>query len=766
MRAFKWRELLLLLRKGLSYLGNHTKQCGLSAYKQLFHSVFWTGFSSSAPHTINLPTYQYTALPRNHIRVLELEAAADSADPLRCALILLDLDASSIPYDALSYTWGNPDFCHSVIVDGKFNLPITTSLFTALHRFRSAEAPRRIWADAVCINQKDNEEKSVQIPLMRSIYQGAAQVLVWLGNSEPRLLHQIMLHDRRFKCSTITSSELNELRNLLSQFICLPWFSRRWVIQEAVLNSTVAFFCGPAEVSWLALITMIKNILLPPTGPLPRLSEPVSLAATSCSAMFDLWEMWSFIHHTGEHQPAARKRSHLLDMQRLLHKFEHFGCADSRDILIAFSGLAKNIGPIPSRDEVARIGPDEDFRMISFNPSYTLSTKQLYTNFAAAAVKAGHWEWILEQAHLRNKFSLNTWPSWVPNWQYAAGTNFEHHFHDVSIDLHDDGDEALAICSFRGRTGVVLNHERQLPRLLWTSPSCPSQCSEDELIGWVRATFSSLLDVVYDTPQSWWTVEIVAASWVWKHTDLKSVPLSFPELATEYMLSHIAVQLASIWLEDVVLRESAIRVIHTLRSSQGLANLAANNQNLTAQTIRMALDLQNAKIPDHDGIYNTWYNIRFLQKAIFILISSLLSKCQSQPLPVSDFLTLMQLTTQRGCFGCFIGFCGYNVPSAGPGNDRGPPIRFAILPGQAKKDDCVVIPVTRHYSSGTFADMAPNIYLFRNVPLNNRSERLRQIALSSNADVVQFSCKGQFAESYGQGVTNCCDQRKMQFILQ
>ena len=37
------------------------------------------------------------------------------------------------------------------------------------------------WADAICINQKDLEEKSAQIPLMANIYWNASQVLAYLG---------------------------------------------------------------------------------------------------------------------------------------------------------------------------------------------------------------------------------------------------------------------------------------------------------------------------------------------------------------------------------------------------------------------------------------------------------------------------------------------------------------------------------------------------------------------------------------------------------
>ncbi|KAI0134396.1 hypothetical protein BJ170DRAFT_609667 [Xylariales sp. AK1849] len=40
---------------------------------------------------------------------------------------------------------------------------------------------RRIWADALCIDQEDSKEKGSQKSAMTRIYRGASLVLVWLG---------------------------------------------------------------------------------------------------------------------------------------------------------------------------------------------------------------------------------------------------------------------------------------------------------------------------------------------------------------------------------------------------------------------------------------------------------------------------------------------------------------------------------------------------------------------------------------------------------
>jgi hypothetical protein len=46
--------------------------------------------------------------------------------------------------------------------------------------FRDPIEVRLLWADAVCINQHDNEERGFQVRQMPLIYANAERVLVWL----------------------------------------------------------------------------------------------------------------------------------------------------------------------------------------------------------------------------------------------------------------------------------------------------------------------------------------------------------------------------------------------------------------------------------------------------------------------------------------------------------------------------------------------------------------------------------------------------------
>ena len=128
-------------------------------------------------------SYQYTPFPdTNSIRLIFLGEAANVDDPLRCQLRIVSLDDLP-PYEAISYAWGEPILSHQLLVDGQ-PLGITPSLFGALQRVRLTTSVRVLWADAVCINQRNIDERSQQVPLMRTIYHGASQVLIWLGHQD------------------------------------------------------------------------------------------------------------------------------------------------------------------------------------------------------------------------------------------------------------------------------------------------------------------------------------------------------------------------------------------------------------------------------------------------------------------------------------------------------------------------------------------------------------------------------------------------------
>ena len=130
----------------------------------------------------DVPAYVYTPLRAEHdeIRVLILEPAWDDASPIHISFEVLN-PSQRFSFEALSYTWGDPVLAHRTLVNHTHELYITKNLDQALRKLRRKADDRRLWIDALCINQSDNEEKSCQIPRMHSIYHHAYNVIAWLG---------------------------------------------------------------------------------------------------------------------------------------------------------------------------------------------------------------------------------------------------------------------------------------------------------------------------------------------------------------------------------------------------------------------------------------------------------------------------------------------------------------------------------------------------------------------------------------------------------
>ncbi|KAF2093351.1 HET-domain-containing protein, partial [Rhizodiscina lignyota] len=122
----------------------------------------------------------YPALksPDSNIRLLRIHPS----HPLRG--IETSLECASFlerpQYRALSYTWGDSKRTKPITVNGKKML-ITENLWKALFHIRDRQQAQTLWVDAICIDQSNDEEKSVQVPLMSFIYSRAKEVLVWLG---------------------------------------------------------------------------------------------------------------------------------------------------------------------------------------------------------------------------------------------------------------------------------------------------------------------------------------------------------------------------------------------------------------------------------------------------------------------------------------------------------------------------------------------------------------------------------------------------------
>ncbi|KAI0901070.1 heterokaryon incompatibility protein-domain-containing protein [Annulohypoxylon nitens] len=186
---------------------------------------------SKGVKTEALSPFKYVPLPNHaHTRVLDLQPAIDPDTPLHASLRYVNLD-SDLLFDAVSYTWGEPIFNEEIIIDQISSIKITANLRDGLVSFRLPTEVRRLWVDAICINQTDDHEKARQIPRMSQIYRGASSVLVWLGDSLEGSAHlrniarltQHLHSANRMKAAN--DLEIQEMQEALDGIVCLPWFS-------------------------------------------------------------------------------------------------------------------------------------------------------------------------------------------------------------------------------------------------------------------------------------------------------------------------------------------------------------------------------------------------------------------------------------------------------------------------------------------------------------------------------------------------------------
>ena len=99
-----------------------------------------------------------------------------------------------------------------------------------------------MWCDAICINQRDNDEKSAQVKQMLLIFSKARKVLAWLGNVEPDI--EAMLRSlgapARSKSLTLHNDKQHQqmqhihigTSGTLDRLLKRPWFSGTWIRQE------------------------------------------------------------------------------------------------------------------------------------------------------------------------------------------------------------------------------------------------------------------------------------------------------------------------------------------------------------------------------------------------------------------------------------------------------------------------------------------------------------------------------------------------------
>lgn len=313
--------------------------------------------SGDTPTTPKTPTYgdspmeisavyQYEALDTtiDSIRLLILEpwdGNPGSDDTVYCKLVSTTFRAKP-KYEALSYTWGEDDPKQSklVVIDGMTKV-VRENLYNALYYLRLKSETRLLWADAICIDQLNLQERAYQVSLMDYIYTRARVVLVWLG------------------CRPLTTKRRNGLRHFpsingvdyaawIEWLRHLDYWNRLWVIQEIVLAPQLYVCIERESIPWRAFVHRFPKEAFG-----ARLSSHVTAYAEYevLRGLIIKLNSKRLDHHGSQNK-----------LEMLLIDFQYAQCRDPRDKVYGLLGLA------------------HDCQDGSITADYTKPTYQLYSD--------------------------------------------------------------------------------------------------------------------------------------------------------------------------------------------------------------------------------------------------------------------------------------------------------------------------------------------------------------------------------------------------
>ncbi|KXH62729.1 HET domain-containing protein [Colletotrichum nymphaeae SA-01] len=193
--------------------------------------------------------YQYTPLRSlDSIRIVVLDPAKDTQSPLQCSLAQYDRAeqmknfGTEKDFEAVSYTWGNAPPSCQLLIDGAFSFDISPTVDSLLRALRQPSTTRSLWIDAICLNQQDTGEKAQQLPHDKTaaIFSAIRMMPTIPDTKQVKIMAEATLK--------ITKSQLGADHILqLKHFLSRPWFSRRWIIQEACLAKEAKVHCGTSS---------------------------------------------------------------------------------------------------------------------------------------------------------------------------------------------------------------------------------------------------------------------------------------------------------------------------------------------------------------------------------------------------------------------------------------------------------------------------------------------------------------------------------------
>ena len=240
-------------------------------------------------------------------------------------------------YDTISWAWKYPIEEVLVYID---DLPfyVPRELYSAINALRSPVSECAFWADAICIDMSNLQERFNTIKLFRHIFMKSSRVCVWLGDEDStsrRGMHFVR------RCSSVNDLDgvirgdrYEDSWNAVLSLMHRPWFSRTWVIQEIAVARKVTIFCGSNSVTWNefeACISLLKmrSLLYPETYHIESLS--------AC-------QLVNIIRNVFDRNDQDEIIVPRLSLQTLVTRLSSFQATDDRDRIFSLIGIACDTG--------------------------------------------------------------------------------------------------------------------------------------------------------------------------------------------------------------------------------------------------------------------------------------------------------------------------------------------------------------------------------------------------------------------------------------
>ncbi|KAK3342319.1 heterokaryon incompatibility protein-domain-containing protein [Neurospora tetraspora] len=209
-------------------------------------------------------TYSPLSREKRETRFFQFTPTCQSGSGhIRLQLRHASLDDDALQYRALSYVWGDTKDKVDIEVNGE-QFSVGENLHALLQMLQHHGVESWLWADAICIQQSDDDEKSWHVQSMCDIFKNAEFVYSWLGpGSEatdvamnffsdwgPRALKVGVMEklwptdipmDGSF---TLRTEVFMYLRPLERYFFPEPYWHRIWIFQEVALAREVLLICG------------------------------------------------------------------------------------------------------------------------------------------------------------------------------------------------------------------------------------------------------------------------------------------------------------------------------------------------------------------------------------------------------------------------------------------------------------------------------------------------------------------------------------------